>query len=79
VDATTSLKNAECVELSNWYENKRKMIISNPTYANDHPSEASQLVKDMKAVQKSCNPQNMSSYTYLTKPLDTIKALSELE
>ena len=69
----------ECVALSNWYESKRKMIISNPNYADQHPEDASELVRDMKSVQKTCNPKNMASYTYLTKPLDTINALKELE
>jgi hypothetical protein len=69
----------ECVSLSNWYEDKRKMIIANPDYPDKNPNDAARLVKEMKAVQKSCNPGNMAGYTFLTKPLDTINALSELE
>jgi hypothetical protein len=69
----------ECVSLSNWYEDKRKMIIANPGYPDKNPNDAARLVKELKAVQKSCNPGNMAGYTFLTKPLDTINALSELE
>lgn len=69
----------ECVALSNWYEEKRKFIIANSNYAETNPREAKQLVTEMKAVNKACLPENMASYTYLTKPLDTIKALSELK
>src|SRR5687768_14580730 len=34
----------ECVSLSKWYESKRQFVIKNPSYAEQRPNEAAQLV-----------------------------------
>lgn len=69
----------ECKELSAWHEEQRQVIFSNANLAVEQPQKAEGMVLAMKSVQKSCNPENYSAYPYLTKPINTINALTELE
>lgn len=70
----------ECVKLSKWYESKRAFISANKNYAQTNPSEAKDLVRDMKAVNTICDTDTMSTrYEFLMKPINKINALTELQ
>lgn len=70
---------SECESLLNWHEGQRQMITGNPGYSDRDPNEAERLIRDMRAVRNSCDLSNLDDYVFLTKPIDTINALSELE
>ncbi len=72
---------AECTDLLEWYEVKRKYIASaGSDLAESDPEAAQELINSMKVVRSACDTSQFGvKYKYIRKPLNTIKALSSLD
>ena len=66
-----------CKTVSKWYSSKQSFIMANPNYAQEHKTEALELIKNMKWAHQHCPPRNPKGYDFIYKPMKKIKLLSQ--
>ncbi len=65
-----------CLIVADWYASKQILIRTNPNYTTERPTEAAELLKNMKWARGVCPPRNPPNYKFVNKPMKKIELLS---